>query len=374
MKKTNKKMIISLALAVLMVCSLSVSAMADMYSVKVVVKSGQTLNAICNQYGVDYYKNKEIIMRLNGFTDTKQLDRIYAGMTIEIPASASDAAAMNQATGITVVSNGQTAAKSGPVTIVAGDASKGIAGDKVAYYIVLYTIKSGDILINLYSQWGMNFSQYQSQIMSLNGLSDLNKLVVGKMLYLPVNRGDIAGIVNYTVLEHTVTYGDTVYGICSSYGLDFNKARASLQSFNPGMDFSRIIVGQKMYIPVAGTAASAAGTTAAITSVSTAITSAGTVSAVPAVEAGTTPALPPVNNNVVLPTSVVYDGYAVVKSCDGYLCLQLENPAYEVNVVYTPQTMLGYSPRPGDYVRVVFTPTDYLLVSIQYVYNVFTGK
>ena len=367
MKKRTIRTIISVTVAVLVVCAMSVNAMADTQTVKVKVQSGETLTGICSRYGLYFPSCKDAIMRLNGFTDPRQLDRIRAGDVIVIPASSGDASTATQADGE------QAAARSGPVPIVAGDASKAPVGDKASYYIVLYTVKSGDILTNLYRQWGMDFGQYQAQIMALNGLNNLDKLVVGKMLYLPVNRGDIAGMANYTIFEHTIAYGENVSGICGCYGLDFKTASASLQSFNPTMNFSNVYVGQKLYIPVTGKAAAPASVAASgAPAPVTAITSRGAVEPSPA--PGTTPALPPLNNKVELPTSVVYDGYAVVKECNGYLSLVLEKPNVEFNVAYTQQTMQGYTPRPGDYVRVVFTPTDYLLVSIQYVYNVFTGK
>lgn len=381
MKNKQFKRIVSLVLAVIVICSMSVVAMADTKTVSVVVKSGDTLYSICNQYGINYYKSKDTIMRLNNYSDSRMLDKIKAGSTILLPVSSTS---NSSSSNIRVVSTAaSTTQKSGPVSLVAGTASSMSAGDKVAYYLVLYSIKSGDTLISLYSQWGMDYSTYQSQIKSLNGLSDLNKLTVGKMLYLPVNRSDIAGVANYAIIEHTITSGETVYGICSGYGLDYNKASLSLQCFNRGMDFAKIRVGQKLYIPVSITASTS--TTGSAASAAASYSSYGTVTVLPTATtttttattpaaAGTIPAVTSVNSSVSLPTSTVYDGYAVVMSSNGYLALRLENPSVDVNVAYTTQSLANYSPRPGDYVHVVFTPTDFLLVSVQYIYNVFTGK
>ena len=365
MKKKSVRKIISLTVAALIVCSLSVGALATVRTITVKVKAGQNLEGICKEHGVNLGQNKKLIMELNGFANAGQMDRILAGSTIILPAPET-----------------KEARSSGPVAIVAGDASKAMPGDRVAYYIVLYTIQSGDILSNLYRQWGMELGNYQSQIMSLNGLNNLDRLVVGKMMYLPVNRGDIAGMANYTVLAHTIGRNEFVYDICRNYGLDFDSARASLQYFNPGMSFANVNAGDVIYIPVTGRAApttgvSAAGTTPAFNAgmmpaAVTEITSNSAVTSVSA-EPGTTPALSPLVNAEVLPTETVYDGYAVVKECGNYLSLCLENPNVDFNVAYTRETMQGYTPRPGDYVKIIFTPTDYLLVSIQYIYNVFTG-
>ena len=380
MKNKQFKRIVSLLLAVIVICSVSVVAMADTKTVSVVVKSGDTLYSICNQYGINYYKSKDTIMRLNNYSDSRMLDKIKAGSTIILPVSSTSSSSSSNIRVVTT--SASTTQKSGPVSLVAGTASGMSAGDKVAYYLVLYSIKSGDTLISLYSQWGMDYSTYQSQIKSLNGLSDLNKLTVGKMLYLPVNRSDIAGVANYAIIEHTITSGETVYGICSAYGLDYNKASLSLQCFNRGMDFAKIRVGQKLYIPVSITASSS--TTGSAASAVASYSSYGTVTVLPIATttttattpaaAGTIPAVTSVNATVSLPTSTVYDGYAVVMSSNGYLALRLENPSIDVNVAYTAQSLANYSPRPGDYVHVVFTPTDFLLVSVQYIYNVFTGK
>ena len=383
MKNKQFKRIVSLLLAVIVICSMSAVAMADTKTVSVVVKSGDTLYSICNQYGINYYKSKDTIMRLNNYSDSRMLDKIKAGSTIILPVSSTSSSSSSNIRVVTTAAS--TMQKSGPVSLVAGTASGISAGDKVAYYLVLYSIKSGDTLISLYSQWGMDYSTYQSQIKSLNGLSDLNKLTVGKMLYLPVNRSDIAGVANYAIIEHTITSGETVYGICSAYGLDYNKASLSLQCFNRGMDFAKIRVGQKLYIPVSITASSS--TTGSAASAVASYSSYGTVTVLPfatattttttattPAAAGTIPAVTSVNASVSLPTSTVYDGYAVVMSSNGYLALRLENPSIDVNVAYTAQSLANYSPRPGDYVHVVFTPTDFLLVSVQYIYNVFTGK
>ena len=380
MKNKQFKRIVSLLLAVIVICSMSAVAMADTKTVSVVVKSGDTLYSICNQYGINYYKSKDTIMRLNNYSDSRMLDKIKAGSTIILPVSSTSSSSSSNIRVVTTAAS--TMQKSGPVSLVAGTASGISAGDKVAYYLVLYSIKSGDTLISLYSQWGMDYSTYQSQIKSLNGLSDLNKLTVGKMLYLPVNRSDIAGVANYAIIEHTITSGETVYGICSAYGLDYNKASLSLQCFNRGMDFAKIRVGQKLYIPVSITASSS--TTGSAASAVASYSSYGTVTVLPIATttttattpaaAGTIPAVTSVNATVSLPTSTVYDGYAVVMSSNGYLALRLENPSIDVNVAYTAQSLANYSPRPGDYVHVVFTPTDFLLVSVQYIYNVFTGR
>lgn len=367
MKKKAIRKIISLAVAVLIVCSLSVCALATVRTIAVTVKAGQNLEGICKEHGLDLGKNKKLIMELNGFANPGEMNRILAGSTVILPAP-----------------ENEEVRSSGPVTIVAGDAAKAVAGDRIAYYVVLYTIQSGDILTNLYRQWGMELGEYQNQIMALNGLSNLDRLVVGKMLYLPVNRGDIAGMANYAVLAHTIAYNEYVAGICGNYGLNFDAAtRASLQAFNPGMDFANVNAGQQLYIPVSARSIPVPAAPAAVTTLEngtasagsapvTAITSTGVVGT-PAAEAGTTPALGPLSGNSVLPVEWVYDGFAVVVGCDGCLTLRLPDSGEDINVAYTPQSLMNYSPTPGDYVHAIFTPTDYLLVSIQYVYNVFTG-
>ena len=356
MKNIKARMIVSLLLAVLIACSLTVCAAAEANSIKVVVKAGQNLSGICAQNGIDYGKNKEKIMRLNNFSDPRQLEKILAGSTILIPAP----------------SNGisDTSKSSGPVSIVAGNASMLGAGDRIAYYIVLYTVRSGDSLINLYSQWEMNYNKYESMIKALNGMSDLNKLVVGKMMFLPVTRSDVDGVINYTVIEHTVASGEYAGKIFSSFGLDYNSAAASMSFFNPGVNFERINAGQKLYIPVVYNTAPAVQAQSPSQYYEYLAANVPTAAEVPA-EPGTIPAVTPASGS--LPIEALYNGFAVVKECNGYLSLVLENPQIDVNVAFTQQTIGNYSPMPGDYVRIVFTPTDFLLVSIQYVYNVFTG-
>lgn len=409
MKERNVRKTVSLVLAVLIVCSLPAIAMADMNTLDIPVQSGDTVTGICSRYGVPYPDSKELIMYLNNFTDPAQLNRIKVGDTLVLPSYAG-ASAGAEAVGAT----------SGPIQIVAGDASKALPGDREFYYVVLYTVCPGDTLNALYSGWSMDFGSFQAQmIMTLNGMSNLNDLVVDKMIYLPVSRNDIPGMAHFTILEHTITYGENVGGICGSYGLDFGAAYATLQCFNPYMNFAEVRAGDKIYIPVIGNLPTAEitsvvnampdamffdpasmGTYGAVTD----ITSKSAYNYVPtpwgmmpaadweafcpvfpfmpdsadetaAAATGTTPALGIVRGDPgFLSYAEVYDGFAVaVADQNGGLTLRLETVDVDVCVAYTQETMQGYIPSPGDYVKVVFTPTDFQLVSILYVYNVFTG-
>ena len=362
----------------LLVFSLSAAATADMYSTKVTVRDGDTLYSICKANGVDYYQYKEIIMRLNGFTDEKQLDRIKVGATIEIPASSIDAAGMSQAANIKVYSaNGTIAVQHNPMAaIVAGDGSKLMAGDVPAYYIVLYTLEYGDSLSELYSAWGMNFSRYEDTIKLLNALSNLNYLPQGKSLYLPSSNAGL-GSVCYTIMEHKVRDGDTTYEICRSYGLNYDTAQYTLQSFNPGIDFARIMIGQKIYIPVSGTVTAAQPAPQMTVNVSEeqyAAYQAYLAQQQAAQNPQTVPAQQPQQQIPDQPVMAgEYSGFGVVESYGSLLKVYLEN-GVEIELNVTPTALNGFYPRPGDYVKLDFTVSDRLLNSMSYVYNVFTGK
>ena len=375
MRKRTFRRLSAIAITLLLVFSLSVSAAADMYSMKVTVRSGDTLFNICKANGVDYYQYKEVIMRLNGFKDEKQLDRIKAGTTIEIPASSADAAGMSQAANIKVYSsNGAIPVQHSPMNgIVAADGSKIMAGDAPAYYIVNYTLEYGDNLTDLYSAWGMDVSQYKETIKLLNALSDLNYLPAGKSLYLPSKNAGF-GTVCYTVMEHKISNGDTTFEICRGYGLNYDAAQYTLQSFNPGTNFDRIGVGQKMYIPVVGTVTAQPTQTAAEQYAAYLAYVAQQQVAQPVRQTPVQQQAPVQQQSMfpAVPAAGEFNGFGVVINYGSQLKVRLENGS-DVDLNVTPAALNGYYPKPGDYIKVNFVAPDMLLESTIYVYNVFTG-
>lgn len=216
-KKTRRTMCAVLLTVVLLMSMLPAAyAVSNTHSVK--VQPGDTLTSICGRAGLDYTTHKYLIMRLNNFTSEVELDDLRVGDSLIIPNSASY--------------GGKHPAVS----------------DKLAYFIINYKIEKGDNLGYIYNCWGMNASKYHSTISALNHVNNLDKLYIGWLMKLPCNQplGDDFIPVN----THVVTRGESAYGICTSYGLDYNAIEELLEDVNPGLKLSKLAIGDKLNIPI----------------------------------------------------------------------------------------------------------------------------
>lgn len=122
--------------------------------------------------------------------------------------------------------------------------------DEIEYVVVPYVIQTGDSLSDVYLRWGLKIEKYVDLICAINGVDDLDVLVVDTVYYLPttVDHATDEGCV--TVVSHRMQRGETAYQVFTDYGIDYNANIARLQSFNGGADLARIDLGEKLYIPV----------------------------------------------------------------------------------------------------------------------------
>ena len=327
-----------------LVFSLSVFAMADSVGTEeIVIQPGDTLASVCASRGVDFYSNRERIMKLNGFTDYSQLNVLDVGDVICIPSAAKK--------DVVLYSTGNATGK----TFAASDIK-----DVPVYYVILYRLGDNCDLENIYRGWELNFTAYIDRILAFNHLTDLSSVTSDQYLLLPVNRTDIYAEGYYTVYEHTVKAGETIGMICAKHSVDSSQFSDTLAVLNPGVDLNRLCVDQKIYFPISGVASDPGPTSSIASSVY------GNVSSVPA------PAVEPAYlNPVLLNTDTLYKGYGVVISVGSFLQVRLENEGCDVYLTYNPSVPGNYAPRAGDYIDCTFTPTDFLLASVSYVYNVF---
>ena len=338
-----KKRIISFLLVLVISFSLGVSAFADKAADAekttevVTIKKGDTLYSICKARGYNYNTYKELLLRLNNKKDEKELAKIYANKTIEVPVSKEAADALMES--LNIKSAGK--AKKDANAFIVGDASKVPEGDSAKYYLVSYALKKDENLSNLFKSWGMKFSDVSEQVLSLNNLSDFNHIAAGKGLLLPTTKLDLTGYSYYTVMEHTVRKGDTAYSICSSYGLDYDKVLTTLERFNPGVTFTKIRVDQKLYIPVAGLY-------------------------------GVQPA--PASELSPAPGASDYTGNGVIMSISPVLSIRPEQGSDFNLAILSGSFPTGYTPRIGDYVMFCCDTATNTLKAIKYIYNVFDAN
>ena len=319
-------------------CSASADSIPANATEVIVVAKGDTMYSLCQKNGFSYATYMELLMKLNNISDESKLAKIYVGKKLVLPTSKAAADALCQLLSIDTskktAANGTTEYKAFSVL---GDATKIPAGDSPKYYIISYTMQSGDTVSNLLKTWGMSFKTYSQQILNLNNLSDFNHIAAGRKLYMPVTDAGLTDGSTFTVCEHTVKSGDTAYSICKTYGMDYNKALSTLKLLNANVDFTKIKVGQKLYIPVSGVVA-------LNTQSSAAQTDAKTVS-----------------------------GYGVVVSYGDMIRIRRENVRQDLGLKIGKNAIpTTYVPKSGDYVYFTYTTSDNTLVSIKYVYNVFT--
>ena len=214
-----KKKLISFLLCVCMISALfcvmsaTASAASDYFTVK--LKSGDTVSGVCASNGIDYQKNKNLIMVLNGMSKESELDNLAAGTSIKLPAKK------------TIISD-----------------------DKVKYYVIPYVIESGDYISNIYWLWGLNWQKYEEDIKSLNYTDNLDTLWIGSTYLLPTTESNVKTGNYTTVMTHTIKAGETAYDVFSSYGIDFDDEEKTLMRYNYGRDLTKLSTGDELLIPL----------------------------------------------------------------------------------------------------------------------------
>ena len=343
MKKKLISVILLAVMAVSLFAAFGASASADGIPANatevIVVAKGDTLYSLCQKNGFSYATYKELLMKLNNISDESKLAKIYVGKKLVLPTSKAAADALCELLSIDTTkktaSGGKTEYK--PLSVL-GDPTKIPAGDLPKYYIITYTMQKGDTVSGLLKAWGMSFKTYSQQILNLNNLSDFNHISAGRTLYMPVNKIELTNDAAITVLEHTVKSGDTAYSICRSYGMDYNKALSTLKLLNPNVEFTKIKVGQKLYIPVSG---------------------------VVVLNAQATPQ----------PDGKTGSGFGVVVSYGDMIRIRRENVRQDLGLkIEKGAVPATYVHKSGDYVYFTYRISDNTLTGIKYVYNVFAGK
>lgn len=264
----KNKRFLSMVLAVVLVASLftgfAATASADGDMVEYAVKSGDYMYKICKNQGLDYYACKNAIMILNGFTSETQLNRIYVGQKIKLPASNAAAATVKTTTSTTTTIGGTTVGTTTTTTTASGDA--------VAFYLVPHAVASGETLASICNGIGTSYAQYANKILAMNGIKSVTRVYAGKTVYIPVT--SVPTGTYYTVVAHKVVSGDTMTSICNAYGMNYNSNYTLVNGLNEGTNLNSIKVGQTVYVPTSksvsgGTGASSVPSTGSSAAVNT---------------------------------------------------------------------------------------------------------
>lgn len=264
-----KKRIISMLLTVLMVMSLfsglTVGADAANYNganvIEYTMAQGDFVLRICQRLGLNYYTCKNAIMILNNITDG-QWNKLTVGRTLLLPASDYDALLISNGAGTSVYNSG-AASTTATTSNVTGTATVGNAAvlntaaavaaassDTLAYYLVPYTMSYGETVSGVCNALGVNFSIFSPFIKQVNNISNWNRVRAGDTLIIPTPVAPSVGTTCYGVMEHIVAGSDTAYGIVSSKGVNYNANERLLKVLNQTDNLAAIKAGGKFFYPV----------------------------------------------------------------------------------------------------------------------------
>ena len=249
-----KKRLISTLLTVLMVVALfnglPVTASAAAETVSYTLKPGDVVINVCKDLGIDFYVNMNWIMRANNITS---FNTLKAGRTLVLPAPGT-APSLNDlpnAGGSTAGGTTGGAAQTPPAGT--GTASGALLdGDYVYEYLVYHTMVGGDTIGALCNAYGVDFAKNSDRIMKINNIKSYNRIPVGRTVLLPCAALPQSGSC-LRVVAHKIVSGDTTFGICNSYGINYNANAALLKVLNNKDNLAAIKAGQILYVPVPAT-------------------------------------------------------------------------------------------------------------------------
>ena len=224
------------------------------------IVAGDTVYALCAQYGLNFYTYETLIQRLNKRTN---LATFYPGDILYMPMFVSAPSVLPTPTptpgGTTPTPKPGTVTptpKPGTVTptpvpgTVTPTPTPAIpASDTLSYLIVAHVLQSGETVSQICADLGVDFMANYDRIAQLSNITNYNYLMPGKVILIPTTTYPSSGPY-YKVMAHTVVAGDTVYDLCARYGLDFSSNLAFLQRLNNRTDLSSYYPGQTIYMPL----------------------------------------------------------------------------------------------------------------------------
>lgn len=230
MKKRLISMLLTVCMVVVLFSCLTVTASAE--NIQYTLKPGDTVLAVCNSLGIDFYANQAWITKTNNI---KNYNTLKAGTVLTLPAAGTTAAAPS-ITGST------------PAEGSANDKSL-LDGDFISGYLIPHVMQSGETVYAVCSALGIDFSANSDRIMKINNITSYNKIAAGRTILFPSTTAPASGSC-VKIVAHKIVSGDTTYGICSSYGISYDGNLKLLQTLNNKENMAAIKAGQLLYLPV----------------------------------------------------------------------------------------------------------------------------
>lgn len=207
----------------LFVCLLSAVAYAEVDYDSVVIEAGDTVKKLVEANGLDFNTEKYVVMVLNRLDKEKQLNVLRIGDTIKIPKAPADI--------------------DGPSPHLIS------VKDTVGYYVIPYTVQSGDTLKHIYELWDLKVENYLDLIKQLNPGKDVDLLYVGDRFYLPTMERNLKTDTYTTIMAHVMLQDEQIESVFSRYGIDLASRRDELQSYNT-KPLDKIKAGDTLMIPL----------------------------------------------------------------------------------------------------------------------------
>jgi len=241
MKKSIVRVLLSVCVAAMLLSCLGITAFAE-FTHK--VQAGETVYGICKKYGIDFAKNEAWIKQTNNITNYKAL---RVGQVLTLPGNGTG----NTATATTATVTATNLASFTTLGVAATNVSGIKTGDIVVCYLISHKLQAGETVAGVCAKYGVDFDSNAATIKALSGITNWNSIPVGKVIVMPSLTAPVGG--SYTaIVGHKVVGGETVAGICASYGVDYGKNVEQLKALNSTTNLNVIRVGQYFYLPVSG--------------------------------------------------------------------------------------------------------------------------
>ena len=193
------------------------------------IVSGDTLYALCASYGLDYYAYSKLISLLN---PNAAYYNLLPGNILYMPQYvAASTTVKPAATPAPAASAGTTAA---PAATPAPSPHK---------------IQAGDTVMSICDKYKVDFAANDAAIQRLNPSVSYSYLLPGNIILIPSTTYPSSGPY-YKIMAHKLVAGDTVYGLCLTYGLSYENNITFLQRLNNRDNLATYYVGQTIYMPL----------------------------------------------------------------------------------------------------------------------------
>ena len=231
------------------------------------IVSGDTLYALCASYGLDYYAYSKLISLLNPNAAYYNLlpgnilympQYVAASTTVKpaatpAPAASAGTTAAPAATPAPSASAGTTASAAPSATAAASakpTTTPNIpAEDTLSYLIIPHKIQAGDTVMSICDKYKVDFAANDAAIQRLNPSVSYSYLLPGNIILIPSTTYPSSGPY-YKIMAHKLVAGDTVYGLCLTYGLSYENNITFLQRLNNRDNLATYYVGQTIYMPL----------------------------------------------------------------------------------------------------------------------------